>query len=35
MKQSIEPFPKVVTKEQFINEQRLVRLANISPQPFQ
>jgi hypothetical protein len=31
MGQSKEPSPKDVTKEQFINEQRLVHQANILP----
>jgi hypothetical protein len=30
-KQSRKPSPKVVTKEQFISQQRSIRLANISP----
>jgi hypothetical protein len=32
-KQSREPPPEVVTKEQFMSERQLVRSTNISPQP--
>jgi hypothetical protein len=33
MEQSKQPFPEVMTKEQFINERWSVHSTNMSPQP--